>query len=181
MTRSARRRRDRVTVDQLLRETGATPRKLESGPLSADRRPRDLFGRERVERRVEVATGPRRIGSRARRRALLSGAGMLAGGLVLLVLASGRTAADQPALPFVPLPPATGPLPTADAGTTAPVSSATPSPVVMSATRTKPKVVIPAAPVVTTTLPKPVTPTPTPGYPYGGYCPSYPYCGYYHH
>ena len=85
------------------------------------------------------------------------------GGLVLLMLASGRNPADQATLPFVPLPPATSSQP--DVAGQPPAVSATPSPVVMSATQSKPKVVIPDAPVVTTTLPDPpdpVTPVPPP-------------------
>ncbi len=182
MTRSARRRRDRVTVDELLRETGATPRKL-GASSAASAVFRDPEAGSRLERRVEEATGGgRRFDPRTRRRALVSGAGVMAGGLVVLVLVSGRSPADQqPALPFVQLPPATGPLAAASTEPPAPVSSATPSPVVMSATRTKPKVVIPPAPVITTDVPPPSTPVTTVTFPdpYGGYCYNYPYCGPY--
>jgi len=181
MTRSARRRRDRVTVDQLLRETGAIPRILASGPRGADRPPRDPFGRERVERRIEEAAGPRRVGPRTRRNAVLAGAGVMVGGLVLLALASGRTPADQSTLPFVPLAPATSSRPQA-AEEPPPEVSATPSPVVMSATQTKPKVVISDVPVVTTTLPKPSDPpattAPVTTITLSDYCPNYPYCYY---
>lgn len=194
MTRSARRRRDRVTVDQLLRETGATPRKLASGPRGAsrpadrpprqpvrDREPvwRDFDAEARLERRVEAATGPRRIGPRTRRKALLGGLGVMLGGLVLLMLASGGNSGDQATLPFVPLAPATSSRP--GVPEEPPAVSATPSPVVMSATQTKPKVVIPDAPVVTTTLPEPSNPpakttTPVTTITLSDYCPNYPYC-----
>lgn len=194
MTRSARRRRDRVTVDQLLRETGAIPRKLASGPRSAsrpaDRPPRqpirpdlepviqDREAAARLERRVEAVSGPRRIAPRTRRNALLSGVGVMLGGLVLLMLASGRAPENQATLPFVPLPPASSSK--LEVTEQPPAVSATPDPVVMSATQTKPKLVIPDAPVVTTTLPEP-SGTPAPTTPVmtitlSDYCPNYPYC-----
>ena len=182
MTRTARRRRDRVTVEELLRETGAMPRKLgapgtgrAAARAAAERPPREpassrdreAAARERrVEERLRQAEGGSGwIGSRGRRRVLFSGAGLMLGGLVLLVLVSGTSDPSQATLPFVPLKPATtSPPAPLGAGPPPPVvSSATPSPVVMSATQTQPKVVVTDAPVVTATLPPPTTATTPPG------------------
>ncbi|MGW3962366.1 hypothetical protein ACWED2_21280 [Amycolatopsis sp. NPDC005003] len=161
MTRSARRRRDRVTVDELLRQTGARPRKPGS-------RAAELAAR----RGVEPEAGPRA----ATRMALASAVIVVLGGLVL-VLAT-RPDSVPGSTQFPQLQPATAaPSPTVLA---VPTETTTPSPVVMRARRTPTP-----TPTVTVTLPSPSAATtsaappswtPPPWNPY----PCYPYgCGPY--
>ncbi|WP_043788187.1 hypothetical protein [Amycolatopsis rifamycinica] len=154
MTRSARRRRDRVTVDELLRQTGARPR--EPGSRAAE-----LAAR----RGTEPAAGP----GGAARVALVSAVLVALGGLVL-VLAS-RPEPVPGSTQFPQLQPATAvPASTALA---VPTETTTPSPVVMHARRTPTP-----TPTVTVTLPSPSTPPPSTGDPRWSHYPCNPYyCG----
>ncbi|WP_410640193.1 hypothetical protein [Amycolatopsis sp. lyj-346] len=136
MTRSARRRRDRVTVDELLRQTGARPRKPGS-------RAAELAAR----RDTEPETGPRG----AARIALASAVVVVLGGLVLVL-------ATQPgpvpgSTQFPQLQPATA-VPSSTA-LAVPTETTTPSPVVMQARRSP-------TPTVTVKLPSTTKPSPPP-------------------
>jgi hypothetical protein len=147
MTRRARRRRDRVTVDELLHKAGARPRK--PGSRSAETAARRDPGDE-----------PR---GAAGRFALASAVIVVLGGLVL-VLAT-RSDPVPGSTQFPQLQPATG-VPTSSV-IAAPTQTTTPSPVVMHARQTPtpaptPTVTVdlPPSPTTTVTLPKF-----TPGYP----------------
>ncbi|MEU0534455.1 hypothetical protein [Amycolatopsis tolypomycina] len=155
MTRSARRRRDRVTVDELLRQTGARPRKPGS-------RAAELAAR----RDVEPAAGP----SGAARMALASAVIVVLGGLVL-VLAT-RPDPVPGSTQFPQLQPATA-VPSSTV-VAAPTQTSTPSPVVMHARKTPTP-----TPTVTIELPPPPPPPSTtkPSYDWNPYqCNPY-YCG----
>ncbi|MGW4064572.1 hypothetical protein ACWEGE_40230 [Amycolatopsis sp. NPDC004747] len=159
MTRSARRRRDRVTVDELLRQTGARPRKPGS-------RAAELAAR----RGVEPEPGPRGVA----RMALASAVIVVLGGLVVVL---GTRPDSVPGdRQFPQLQPATAvPLPTAPA---VPTETTTPSPVVMHARRTPTP-----TPTVTIDLPPPPSSTTTSAPPPSwnpGWNQCYPYyCGPY--
>ncbi len=150
MTRRARRRRDRVTVDELLREAGAQPRK--PGSRSAE-----------TAARREPGAEPRGAAGRI---ALASAVIVVLGGLVL-VLAT-RTEPVPGSTQFPQLQPATG-APTSTV-IAAPTQTTTPSPVVMHARQTPtptPTVTVELPPSPTTTV---TLPTFTPDYrcyPYG--------------
>ncbi|MEU8633670.1 hypothetical protein AB0C38_15980 [Amycolatopsis sp. NPDC048633] len=150
MTRRARRRRDRVTVDELLREAGARPRK--PGSRSAE-----------AAARRDPDAEPRGAAGRI---ALASAVLVVLGGLVL-VLAT-RTEPVPGSTQFPQLQPATGvPASTVIA---VPTQTTTPSPVVMHARQTPtptPTVTVELPPSPTTTV---TLPTFTPDYrcyPYG--------------
>ncbi|MGW4523603.1 hypothetical protein [Amycolatopsis sp. NPDC004378] len=141
MTRSARRRRDRVAVDELLRQAGLRPRR--PGSRSA----------EAAARRGPEAEAR---GGAAGRIALASAVLVVLGGLVLAL------ATRQDPVPgttqFPQLQPATG-VPTSTA-IAAPTRTTTPSPVVMHARETPtptptPTVTVnlPPSPTITITLP----------------------------
>jgi hypothetical protein len=152
MTRSARRRRDRVTVDELLKQTGARPRKPGS-------RAAELAAR----RDVEPEAGPRG----AARVALASVVVVVLGGLVV-VLAT-RPDSVPGSTQFPQLQPATA-VPSSTA-LAVPTETTTPSPAVMHARRTPtptPTVTIELPPPSTTakTSPPPPTWTPPPWNPY---------------
>jgi len=165
MTRSARKRRDRVTVDELLRQTGARPRKPGS-------RAAELAAR----RDTEPGAGP----SGVARMALASAVIVVLGGL-LVVLAT-RPDSVPGSTQFPQLQPATA-VPTSTA-LAVPTETTTPSPVVMHARQTPtppptPTVTIdlpPPSPATTSSAPPPTWnpnwgyyPNPYGGYPYGGY------------
>jgi hypothetical protein len=161
MTRSARRRRDRVTVDELLRQTGARPRKPGSraAELAARRDP-------------EPGSGPRG----AARLALASTVLVVLGGLVF-VLAT-RPDSVPGSTQFPQLQPATG-LPASSSVLAVPTETTTPSPVVMHARRSPTP-----TPTVTVELPPPPDPAtsapPSTGDPWPNPYPCYPYhCGPY--
>jgi hypothetical protein len=150
MTRSARRRRDRVTVDELLRQAGARPRKP---------------GSRAAEAAARRGTSPEPRGSGGRF-ALASAVFVVLGGLVLVL-------ATQPdpvpgSTRFPQLQPATG-VPSSSA-VAVPTQTTTPSPVVMHARQTPTP-----TPTVTIELPPPSTTVPAPPsttdyyrcYPYG--------------
>ncbi len=154
MTRSARRRRDRVTVDELLRQTGERPRRPGS-------RAAELAARRGTE------PGPRPSG--VARMALASAVIVVLGGLVI-VLAT-RPDSVPGSTQFPQLQPATA-VPTSSV-LAVPTETTTPSPVVMHARRTP-------APTVTVELPPPVTtssPAPSTWDPRWNYYGCYPYCG----
>lgn len=152
MTRRARRRRDRVTVDELLRAAGARPRK--PGSRSAA-----------VAARRDPGTEPRGAAGRI---ALASAVIVVLGGLVLAL--ATRTDPVPGTTQFPQLQPATGvPTPTSTA-IAVPTQTTTPSPVVMHARQTPtptPTVTVELPPSPTTTV---TLPTFTPDYrcyPYG--------------
>ncbi|WP_410669397.1 hypothetical protein [Amycolatopsis sp. cmx-4-68] len=156
MTRRARRRRDRVTVDELLREAGARPRKP---------------GSRSAEAAARRGSDPEPRGA-AGRVALASAVVVVLGGLVIAL--ASRSEPVPGSTQFPQLQPATG-VPSSSA-VAVPTRTTTPTPVMMHARRTPTP-----TPTVTIELPPPVTPTPrtTPSYPsYPGYPPCYPYCGY---
>lgn len=141
MTRRGRRRRDRVTVDELLREAGARPR-----------------GRRAPAR----ASGHHGSGGRI---ALASAVAVILGGLVLAL--ATRPDPVPGTTQFPPLAPATGsPAPTS--AIAVPTRTTTPSPVVMQASRTPtpaPTSTVLIPPPVTTVPPS----TMDPGSWYPGY------------
>jgi hypothetical protein len=155
MTRRARRRRDRVTVDELLREAGARPRK--PGSRSAE-----AAARRGADPEPRGAAG---------RVALASAVVVVLGGLVLAL--ASRSEPVPRSTQFPQLQPATG-VPSSSA-VAVPTRTTTPTPVMMHARRTPTP-----TPTVTVELPPPVTPTPTPTMPpsYPDYHRCYPYCGY---
>ncbi|MEV7095823.1 hypothetical protein AB0M80_23535 [Amycolatopsis sp. NPDC051045] len=132
MTRSARRRRDRVTVDELLRQTGARPRKP---------------GSRAAELAARRDTGPEPGPSGAARVALASAVLVVLGGLVL-VLATRPDSAPR-STQFPPLQPATG-APASSSVLAVPTETTTPSPAVMHARRSPTP-----TPTVTIDLPPP--------------------------
>lgn len=150
MTRRARRRRDRVSVDELLQEAGVRPRR--PGSRSAETAARRDPGEE-----------PRGAAGRI---ALASAVLVVLGGLVV-VLAS-RPEPVPGTTQFPQLQPATG-IPTSTV-VAAPTQTTTPSPVVMHARKTPtptPTVTVELPPSPTTTV---TLPTFTPDYrcyPYG--------------
>jgi hypothetical protein len=156
MTRRAR-RRDRVTVDELLREAGARPRKP---------------GSRSAEAAARRGPDPEPRGA-AGRVALASAVVVVLGGLVLAL--ASRSEPVPGSTQFPQLPPATG-VPSSSA-VAVPTRTTTPSPVVMHARQTPTP-----TPTVTVELPRPVTPTSTPSPPaypsYPDYHRCYPYCGY---
>jgi hypothetical protein len=165
MTRSARRRRDRVTVDELLKQTGARPRKPGS-------RAAELAAR----RDVEPEAGPRG----AARVALASVVVVVLGGLVVVLAAQPDSVPGSTQFPQ--LQPATAvPLPSSTV-LAVPTETTTPSPAVMHARRTPtptptptPTVTIelpPPPPSTTKTSPPPVIWNPYQCNPY--YCGPYP-------
>src|SRR3569833_1519633 len=138
MTRRARRRRDRVSVDELLQEAGVRPRR--PGSRSAE-----------TAARRDPDAAPRGAAGRI---ALASAVLVVLGGLVV-VLAS-RPAPVPGTTQFPQLQPATG-VPTSTA-IAAPTRTTTPSPVVMHARKTPtptPTVTVelPPSPTTTVTLP----------------------------
>ncbi|WP_439378660.1 hypothetical protein [Amycolatopsis lexingtonensis] len=154
MTRSARRRRDRVTVDELLRAAGARPRK--PGSRSAE-----------TAARRGTETEPRGPGGRI---ALASAVIVVLGGLVLAL--ATRPEPVPGSTQFPQLQPATG-VPSSSA-VAAPASTTTPSPVMMHARRTPDPT---PTPTVTVELPPPPTATvtlPTPTWDWNR-CYPYPY------
>ncbi|MDS0140155.1 MULTISPECIES: hypothetical protein [unclassified Amycolatopsis] len=157
MTRSARRRRDRVTVDELLRQTGEQPRK--PGSRAAELAARRGSGAE---------PGP----SGVARMALASAVIVVLGGLVVVLAV--RPDSGPGDRQFPQLQPATA-VPTSTA-LALPTETTTPSPVVMHARRTPTP-----TPTVTVELPPPPatsSPAPSTWDPRWNYYGCYPYnCG----
>jgi hypothetical protein len=196
MTRSTRKRTEMVTVAELLRRTGATPRNI--GPAV----PRDPVtglealaveidgrsaARARVEERVRAATGrwskPGRAGVRVRRLAVSSGTAVVLGGLLVLALVPEDVPCAPASLPAAPLPPATAA--SSIAGGAAVPTSIQAMAVIMSAQPSPKRTATPEFPRHSAT-PAPASPSDDPGpttappsgYPgYPSY-PGYPYYGY---
>lgn len=128
MTRRGRRRQDRVTVDELLRQAGVRSRK--PGSRAADR------------------PGPEPPHGAAGRIALASAALVVLGGLVFALVA--RTDPIPGSTQFPQLPPATS----SPSAVAVPTRTTTPSPVVMHARQTPTPT---PTPTLTIELPPPVT------------------------
>lgn len=201
MARSARKRTETVTVEELLRRTGATPRKIgpsAPGDPAGGRKPEALAAREpdragdpsaRPEGRVRAVAGaqpaPGRAGVRARQLAVSSGLAVVAGGLLVLALVPEDVPRVPASLPALPPATATSPV---SGGTAPPTPASIEAVAVVRTTQHAPK--RPAAPVSpahsTTPVPASEDPAPTtttppgyPGYPYPGYpYPGYPYPPY---
>jgi hypothetical protein len=157
MTRSARRRRDRITVDELLRQAGVRPRK--PGSRSAE-----------VAARRGPDAEPHSVAGRI---ALASAVAVVLGGLALALVTQPDPVPGSTQFPQ--LQPATG-VPSSSA-IAVPTRTTTPSPVVMQARQTptpspSPSVSTVDIPPPTTTVPPPTTvdlSTLYPGYAnYGG-------------
>ncbi len=138
MTRSARRRRDRVTVDELLRQTGARPRR--PGSRAAE------LAASRGTDAEQPSHGPARI-------ALASAVTIVLGGLVVVLAAQPDSVPGSTQFPQ--LQPATG-VPASSSALAVPTETSTPSPVVMHARRTPTP-----TPTVTVELPPPPAPPTT--------------------
>lgn len=154
MARADRRRDDEISVAELLRETGATPRSLGGPPESTPARDEDTGDgyRERLEQRArEAAAGQQRAGRRIRWISALAGAVVVLGSLVLIAVTSESAPGRQAAEPG-PLAPAT----TTPRSTPPPKPSPTPIPTVLRQTATssaesKPQPPPPQAPAETAT------------------------------
>lgn len=112
MARADRRRDDEISVAELLRETGATPRSLGEPPESTTARDEDTGDgyRERLEQRArEAAAGQQRAGRRIRWVSAVGGAVVVLGSLVLIAVASESSPGRQAALAPDSLAPATTP------------------------------------------------------------------------
>ncbi|WP_328452744.1 cellulose-binding domain-containing protein [Amycolatopsis sp. NBC_00438] len=139
MARRARRDDDGISVDELLKATGATARPLTGGsPPPRSPVPDGLSPAERVDRieqrAREAAAAQQRAGSRIRWVSAVCGLVAVLGGVVVIVVTTsspGREA--SPAL--VPLLPATTPKPSTSAP---PPPSPTPIPTVMAGRQTAP-------------------------------------------
>ncbi|MET8997278.1 cellulose-binding domain-containing protein [Amycolatopsis sp. NPDC004169] len=108
-----RRDDDEISVAELLRETGATPRSLGGPPAATPSREEDTGDgyRERLEQRArEAAAVQQRAGRRIRWISAFAGAVVVLGSLVLIAVTSG-SAQPRQATPQAPLAPATTPHP----------------------------------------------------------------------
>ncbi|MGW3963563.1 cellulose-binding domain-containing protein [Amycolatopsis sp. NPDC005003] len=101
---------DDISVDELLRETGAMPRSL-GAYVPLTRTPDDRTGagyRERLEQRAkEAAAAQQRAGRRIRWVSALCGGLVVVGSLVIIAVTSESSPGRQAALPPDPLAPAT--------------------------------------------------------------------------
>jgi cellulose binding protein with CBM2 domain len=133
MARAGRRRDDEISVSELLRETGATPRSLGDRPSEVRTREDDTGEgyRERLEQRArEAAAGQQRAGRRIRWISAIGGAVVVLGSVVLVAVTSESAPERQAAA--APLAPATTtPRPTTAASRT---PSPTPIPTVLRQT-----------------------------------------------
>jgi hypothetical protein len=134
MARRARRDDDGITVDELLKATGATARPLTGGSLPP-RTPsaEGLSPEERIEQRAkEAAAAQQRAGTRIRWVSAICGAVAVVGSVVVIIVTTSSPApAGAPAQ--VPLLPATTPKPVTSAK---PPPSPTPIPTVMAGRQT---------------------------------------------
>ncbi|MEV4143660.1 cellulose-binding domain-containing protein [Amycolatopsis sp. NPDC049691] len=108
-----RRDDDEISVAELLRETGATPRSLGGPSVAAVPRDEDTGDgyRERLEQRARAAAAAQqRAGRRIRWISAFAGAVVVLGSLVLIAVTSG-SAQQREARPQEPLAPATTPRP----------------------------------------------------------------------
>ncbi|MDQ7802743.1 cellulose-binding domain-containing protein [Amycolatopsis sp. A133] len=135
MGRAHRRRNEELSVAELLRETGATPRSLDDASPGA--RVRDETGegyRERLEQRArEAASAQQRAGRRIRWASATAGAVVVVGSLVVIAVTSESSPGRQAATAPDPLAPATT-TPRTPATTSAP--GPTPMPTVLRQTAT---------------------------------------------
>jgi cellulose binding protein with CBM2 domain len=138
MARAGRRRGEEISVDELLRETGATPRSLDGSPPSARVREDDIGEgyRERLEQRArEAAAAQQRAGRRVRWVSAVCGAVVVIGSLVIIAVTSESSPGRQAALAPAPLDPATTtPRQATTSGATTP--SPTPIPTVLRQSET---------------------------------------------
>ncbi|WP_410610984.1 cellulose binding domain-containing protein [Amycolatopsis sp. lyj-109] len=135
MARVGRPDDEEISVDELLRETGAMPRSL--GTYVPITRPRvddtDAGYRERLEQRArEASAAQQRAGRRIRWVSALCGGVVVIGSLVIIAVTSESSPGRQAALAPDPLAPATTPRTV----TTTAAPSATPVPTVMKQTST---------------------------------------------
>lgn len=138
MVRAGRRRGQEISVDELLRETGATPRSL-GGPVETGGARDEDTGdgyRERLEQRArEAAADQQRAGRRVRWFSAVCGALVVLGSLVLIAVTSESSPGRQAALAPGSLAPATTPHSTTP---TAAKPSPTPIPTVLRQTASSP-------------------------------------------
>jgi hypothetical protein len=135
MARAGRRRDDEISVSELLRETGATPRSLGEKPPDVRTREDDTGEgyRERLEQRArEAAAGQQRAGRRIRWIFALGGAVVVLGSLVLIAVTSeGSPERREATAPGLLAPATTTPRTTTAAS---PTPSPTPMPTVLRQT-----------------------------------------------
>lgn len=136
MARAGRRRDDEISVAELLRATGATPRSLAGAPQAAPPREEDTGDgyRERLEQRArDAAAAQQRVGRRIRWISGICGGLVVVGSLVVIAVTSDSSPLPQAAP--APLAPATSSRPTSSH--VKPVSP-TPIPTVLRQTSTAP-------------------------------------------
>jgi cellulose binding protein with CBM2 domain len=142
MARAGRRQDDEISVAELLRETGATPRSLGGPPETTPARDEDTGDgyRERLEQRArEAAAAQQRAGRRIRWVSAIAGAVVVLGSLVVIAVASESSPGRQTALAPDSLAPATTPRPTTPApARPSPTPSPTPIPTVLRQTEAPP-------------------------------------------
>ena len=162
MARAGRRQDDPLTVDALLRETGAVPRALD-GSVPAARVREDDTGqdyRERLEQRArEAAAAQQRAGLRIRWVTAICGAVVVLASLVIIAVTSSSSPGRQAALAPDPLAPATTTSP-AVSSTPSPTPSPAPMPTVLRQTATSAPATSPAPPA--TKPPSQAAPPPAP-------------------
>ncbi|WP_370965035.1 cellulose-binding domain-containing protein [Amycolatopsis sp. cg9] len=154
MARAGRRRDEEISVAELLRETGATPRSLGEAPGAAPVRAEDTGDgyRERLEQRArEAAAHQQRAGRRIRWVSALGGAVVVLGSLVLIAVTSESSPGRQAATAQDSLAPATT---TPRSTAPKPTPTPTPIPTVLRQTATSAPASTSAAPP-----PPPVEPT----------------------
>ncbi|WP_244210931.1 cellulose-binding domain-containing protein [Amycolatopsis kentuckyensis] len=141
---------DEISVDELLRETGAMPRSL--GAYAPITRPREADTgdgyRERLEQRAkEAAAAQQRAGRRIRWVSAVCGGVVVIASLVIIAVTSESTPGRQAAMAPDPLAPATTPRTTATTDAPRP----TPVPTVIRQTSASPTTTTAAAPKTTAT------------------------------
>src|SRR4051812_2769195 len=156
MARAGRRQDDEISVAELLRETGATPRSLGGPPEATPARDEDTGDgyRERLEQRArEAAAAQQRAGRRIRWVSAVGGAVVVLGSLVVIAVASESSPGRQAALAPDSLAPATTtPRPTTPpkpSPTQTPTPTPTPIPTVLRQTEAPPPGTQPPPPVET--------------------------------
>ncbi len=147
-----RRDDDEISVAELLRETGATPRSLGDAPGTAAVREEDTGDgyRERLEQRArEAAAHQQRAGRRIRWISALGGAVVVVGSLVLIAVTSESSPGRQAATAADSLAPATT---TPRSATPVPKPAPTPIPTVLRQTSSAPPSPTPTAEPVLCTV-----------------------------
>jgi hypothetical protein len=158
MARADHRRDEEISVADLLRETGATPRSLDDAAPGVRVRQADTGEgyRERLEQRArEAAAAQQRAGRRIRWASATAGAVVVVGSLIVIAVTSESSPGRQAVLAADPLAPATT-TPRTVAGTSA--TSATPVPTVLRQTSTA---ALPTS-STSTTRAQPAPPPPVP-------------------